>query len=185
MSSSTTTEDRRADDSVGDRRKRGIALTVGGMAMIVLVKTGLLPFYWVPLILGLTYLAAAAASGGRGSLWAPGLTLSIAGLAIGLWLNSGRSAYDLQFLGLTILGLGTGGVLAALMARAGYDITAMSVAMTIMAFGGIVLAVQLTAQEGITFLAGNVYLYGGLLIVWGLVGVVKGSSSSLSRHLKS
>ncbi len=110
--------------------------------MIVLIETGWLAFYWTPLIVGLTYVAAAAASGGRGSLWAPGLMLVASGMAMALWLENGRSTADLEFLGVTVLGLGAGGVLAAFMTRAGYDITAMSLAMTVMAFGGFVLAAQ-------------------------------------------
>jgi hypothetical protein len=167
MSSSTTAQHRRARNSLGDRRKRGTALIVGGLTMIVLVETGLLAFYWVVLMVGLTYLAAAAASGSRGSLWAPGLMLSIAGLAIALWLQDGRPPGTLQFLGLTVTALGTGGVVASFLTTAGYDITAMSVSMTLAAFGGFVLA----AQQGIV--TRNIFVYGGMFIVWGLVGVAK------------
>jgi drug/metabolite transporter superfamily protein YnfA len=154
-------------ESVADRRKRGAALAAGGITMIILIGTGLIPFYWVVAMVGLTYLAAAAAGRSRGSLWAPGLMLVIGGLAIALWLRTGRPPGTLQFLGLTVTALGVGAVAASFLKRAGYDITAMSVSMTLVAFGGFIL----TAQRGI--FTRNIYAYGGLFILGGLVAIAK------------
>lgn len=167
VTSTITADNAATNASLAGRRKRGGALVVGGITMILLVETGLLAFYWVVLMVGLTYLAAAAASGSRGSLWAPGLMLSIAGVAIALWLQDGRPPNTLKFLGLIVTALGSGGVVASFLTRAGYDITAMSVSMTLAAFGGFVLA----AQQGI--FTRNIFVYGGMFIVWGLLGVAK------------
>ncbi len=123
-------------------------------------------------MVGFTYVAAAAASGGRGSLWAPGLMLVASGMAMALWLENGHSTADLEFLGVTVLGLRTGGVLAAFMTRAGYDITAMSVAMTVMGFGGFVLAAQYDSQASPATSG-----FTGGCSCYGLVGVVKGRPS--------
>lgn len=171
--------DRRpAAESVRERRNKGCALLTGGIVMILLIEIGPVAFYWISLIIGLTYLAAAAASRSRGSLWAPGLMLSVAGLIIALWIRDGRSPADLQFLALTILALGTGATVAALMDRIGYDITAMSVALTLVAFGAFVLAVQ----EGVPIVgARNVYVYGGMFIVGGVVSIVRASRPSGAR----
>ncbi len=163
----TSTAHHARPESVADRRKRGTALAVGGITMIVLIETGLVPFYWVVLMVGLTYLAAAAAGRSRGSLWAPGLMLVIGGLAIALWLRTGRPPGTLQFLGLTVTALGVGAMAASFLKRAGYDITAMGVSMTLVAFGGFILA----AQRGI--FTRNIYVYGGLLILGGLVAIAK------------
>lgn len=153
--------------SLALRRSRGAALLVGGISMIILVESGLLPFYWVVLMVGLTYLAAAAAGRSRGSFWAPGLMLSLTGLAIALWLQDGRPPYSLEFLGLTVTALGTGGILGSFLTRVGFEITAMSVAMTVASFGAFVLA----AQRGI--FTRNIFVYGGLLIFCGTVVIAK------------
>lgn len=91
--------------------------------MILLIEIGPVAFYWISLIIGLNYLAAAASSRSRGSLWARGLMLSVAGLIVALWIREGRSPADLQFLGLNILALGTGATVAALMDRNRCEIT--------------------------------------------------------------
>lgn len=71
---------------------RGAALLAGAAGLLLLVELDGLPFFWVPLVLGLTYLAAAAASRSRGPLWAPGWVLSCVGLTEALWFAAGRPA---------------------------------------------------------------------------------------------
>lgn len=141
----------------------------GGIAIILLIEAGPVAFHWISFIIGLIYLAAAAAGRSRGSLWAPGLMLSAEGLIIAGWIGDGRSPADLRFLALTVLALGTGALVAAFMNRIGYDITAMSVAVTLVAFGAFVLAVQ----QGVPIIGGgNVYVYGAMFIAGGIVAVV-------------
>ncbi|MEJ7764128.1 MAG: hypothetical protein WKF86_01405 [Acidimicrobiales bacterium] len=171
MVSSTAPDHISVETSLAARRKRAAALIAGGITMIVLVETGVLAFYWVSLMVGLTYLAAAAVGKSRGSLWAPGLMLSAAGLAIALWLRDGRLPQSLEFLGLIITALGVGAVAASFLTRAGYAITPMSVATTVLAFGGFLLA----AQRGI--FTRNIFVYGGLIIVCGL-GVMASTFTS-------
>lgn len=160
--------------SVVNGRNKGIALTVGGIMMILLIKTGLVPFYWVTLMIGLTYVVAAVLSHSRGSLWAPGLMLSVAGLIVGLWIGDSHSPASLEFLALTILALGTGAVVAASMNRVGYDISAMSVALTLVAFGSIVLV----AQQGPVVIVGNVYVVGGMFVGGGVLSLLQAGRHS-------
>lgn len=65
------------------RRRRGaLALIAGALVEGVLVQQGIIEFFWTPLILGLTYLAAATAAGRKGALWAPGIVVTCWGVAV-------------------------------------------------------------------------------------------------------
>ncbi|MBW3613696.1 MAG: hypothetical protein KY439_00075 [Actinobacteria bacterium] len=156
---------------------KGIGLISGGLMMILLIKTGLVAFYWVTFIIGLTYLAAAVLSRSRGSLWAPGLMLTVAGGIIALWIDAGRSPADIDFLALTILALGTGAVVAACMNRVGYYISAMSVALTLVAFGAFFLG----AHRATSLLPRNVYVFGGMFVAGGLLSVLRARRASSSE----
>jgi hypothetical protein len=118
-------------------------LLVGAVLIAALVESGTLAFYWFPLLTGLTYVVAAAASRSRGTLWGPGLIVSTVGLTAALWLGQGRAADSFQFLALAVLSLGLGGVLAGLLATLrGFSISAMSVALPVLLFGAFALAEQ-------------------------------------------
>ena len=148
------------------RRARGAALLLGAVLIVVLIRSGTLSFSWLPLLLGLTYLAAAGLSRSRGTLWGPGLVVSSVGLAAGLWVGSGRSPDSFQFLALSAMALGLGGVLAALLhGFRGVRISPMSIALPVLLFG----AFALVEQQAVRPVAGNVYLYSALLALWGAV----------------
>lgn len=168
----TTAERQDTTTSPSARRGRGIALIVGAVVLALLVKqpargfelpTAFIDYYWFPLMLGVIYLAGAIAGRSRGTLWAPGLMTTAAGVAIALWIRDGRP-FDFQFLALTILALGLGAVLAAALAEVGgLAISAMSIATMLLLFGGFLLA----EQQGIALITGSTYVYALGLLLWG------------------
>jgi len=161
---STPTDSHAQSDSTSARRARGIALIVGAVLIVALVESGALAYYWFPTLTGLTYLAAAAAGRSRDTLWGPGLVITTVGLAAALWLGDGRTGDSFQFLALTVMALGLGGVLAGLLASVrGFSISAMSVAMPVLLFG----AFALLEQQAVSPFAGQTWVYAALLAVWG------------------
>ena len=147
-----------------ERRLRGLCLIVGAALVGVLIEGGVLAFYWFPALTGLTYLAAAAVSRSRGTLWAPGLVVFSVGLAAALWLRAGRSADSFEFLALAVMALGLGGVLAAGIGRIrGWVITPMSVALPVLLFG----VFALLEQQSVKPVAGQAWVYIALLGLWG------------------
>ena len=151
-------------EQVTARRIRGLVLIVGAVVIAVLVQTEILAYFWFPLLTGLTYLAAAAAGRSRSTLWAPGFVLTTVGLALALWLRDARPVDSFQFLALSVMALGLGGVLAALFAQArGITVSAMSVSLAVLLFGGVLLIEQQEIQP----LAGRAWAYASLLAVWG------------------
>lgn len=162
---STTADTSFADNDVNARRARGIALIVGAVLIAALVEGGVLAFYWFPMLTGLTYLAAAAAGRSRGTLWGPGLVITVVGLAAALWLRDGRAPDSFQFLALAVMSLGLGGVLAALLGQFGkLAISAMSVALPVLLFGTFALLEQQVVEP----FAGQTWVYVVLLALWGV-----------------
>ncbi|HVM28010.1 MAG TPA: hypothetical protein VM433_10115 [Mycobacteriales bacterium] len=147
----------------------GAALLAGAALTVVLVDLGPVGYHWLPLLLGGTYLAAAAAGGSRGRLWAPGLVLAGVGATIGLWFEAGRGGDDYRLLPLVVLGLGLGAVLAALLAERGFAIAPMGVALPVVLFGGFALLDQAAPGP----LGGRTWPYAALVAAWGLVVVVR------------
>ena len=146
------------------RRARGIALIVGGLLMVALIETETIAFYWVWLLTGLTYLAAAAVGRSRGSLWGPGLILTSVGFFGALWLRDGRSPDSFQLLALAVMALGLGGVLAALLGQLrGFAISPMSIAIPVLLTG----VFALLEQQMIEPVAGQSWVYAALLVLWG------------------
>lgn len=162
--SSSTHEATRAEDDVRARRLRGAALLVGAAAIAGLVEGGILDYYTFPLLLGLVYLAAAAISRSRGTLWGPGLVTTAVGLAVALWYSAGRGGDSFQLLALTVLALGLGGVLAAALGELrGLVITPMSIALPVLLFG----AFSLLEQQRVEPVTGSTWVYVALLALWG------------------
>lgn len=162
---SSTTEPDAVEDDVTARRLRGAAL-LGGAALIAgLVEGGILDYYTFPLLLGLTYLAAAAISRSRGTLWGPGLVTTVVGLAVVLWFGvAERGGDSFQLLALTVMALGLGGVLAALLGQLrGLVITPMSIALPVLLFG----AFSLLEQQRVEPVTGQTWVYVALLALWG------------------
>lgn len=156
--------------TVTERRLRGGTLLAGAVLIAVLVKGDVLAFYWFPVLTGLTYLAAAAVSRSRGTLWAPGFVITAVGLGAALWLRDGRSGDSFQLLALAAMALGLGGVIAALLAQfVGLRISAMSVSLTVLLFG----VFALLEQQQVKPVAGRVDVYVALLGIWGLYELIR------------
>jgi len=64
------------------RRRSALALIAGALVMELIIQQQVIKFYYTPLIVGLTYLAAAALAGRKGALWAPGIVTSCWGIAV-------------------------------------------------------------------------------------------------------
>jgi hypothetical protein len=145
---------------LGARRRRGLALLIGGGVMALAVAAGPLKFYWVPLVSGLTYLAAAAAGGRRGPLWAPGVLVTGWGLVV-LARAEGVALEDYRESAVFLVAFGVAAVIAALLARSGFAIDLLGVAVTILAAG----LFYLLEQE--VDALGNAWTYAALLAAWG------------------
>lgn len=95
----------RARETMGNvlhesRRRSALALLAGALVMGLVVQPKLVPFYWTPLIVGLTYLAAATVGGRKGTLWAPGVVTTCWGIAVllgvfGVVTLDGKLSYDI------------------------------------------------------------------------------------------
>lgn len=162
----------------GERRRRGAVLLAGALVLAVLlagvdgsqpVDIGLdagplpLPFYWLPLLTGLTYLAAAAVGGRRGALWAPGLVVT--GWGVGVLLTLSGQVDNALFPALSIVGLGAGAVVAALLVRAGFAIGELGIALSVLLAG---LFFLLTQRGPVATELGETLPYVVLLGLWGL-----------------
>jgi hypothetical protein len=146
-------------------RAQGAALLLGAAGIALLIEADVVAYHWFPLLVGLTFLGAAVAGASPGPLWGPGVVVTAVGLAVGLWLQDGRSGDSFQLLALTVLALGLGGVLAALLEQArGVTIGTMGVALPVLLFGAFALGEQ---QQSGPF-AGRAWPYAVLLALWGL-----------------
>lgn len=178
----TTSPDVRTDQPADAARRRtaglvrGAVLLAGAVLLLGLVRGAGLRFYWVPLALGLTYLLAAAASRSRATLWGPGWVLAAVGLTEGLWFNAHRSADSFEFAELTLLAAGTGTVLAAGMRAFGVLVSTMSLALAVLLTG----AFNLAEAKAVPHVSGNIWLYTGLLALWGAALLARARPASRS-----
>lgn len=81
------------------RRRSAVALIAGALVMEFVIQQHVLKFYYTPLIVGLTYFAAAFAAGRKGALWAPGIVTTCWGVAVllgvhGVITSSAIVSYD-------------------------------------------------------------------------------------------
>lgn len=164
MTTRTTDRPHETDGaSPAHRRIRALVILAGAALLLLLVKGAGVRFYWVPVVLGLTYLAAAAAGRSRGPLWGPGWVLTVVGLAEAAWFHAGRPAASFEFAEITLLAAGTGAVLAVAMSVLRVHVSAMSVAMAVLLTG----AFNLAEAKGVHGISGNVWFYAALLAAWG------------------
>jgi len=99
---------------------RGVLLLIGGLVVILVVEpVGPKMLYWMPLIIGLTYLVSSIA-GGRSGLWVPGLMVTAWGVATTTVLSGAIRA---DFTATTILAIGIGAILATQLPRVGFPAT--------------------------------------------------------------
>jgi hypothetical protein len=146
------------DRPAGGGQRRGVALIAGGLVLLLLVRpVGPLAFSWIPLLVGLAFVTAAALTGPRSPLWGPGLVVSAYGTAevVNLYTDvSGAGAW-------TIVAIGLGGLLAAYLGSRGWAMSAASVTSPVV-FIGVGQWIAGNAPSGtITwFSAGVTVLYG-------------------------
>lgn len=116
------------------RIKRGAPLLVGAVAILLLLQPiGGLPLKgWVPILTGLTFVAAGLIGSRRGLLVGPGIVLAAWGVA------PMSTNYDTDFPGMFYLCLGTGLFIAAILSQRGWTgITPMSLAIPVLFIGGV------------------------------------------------
>ena len=119
-------------------RVRGLLLIVGALVVgLVIEPVGSADLYWMPLIIGLTYLAASAAGGSTGGLWVPGLMVTFWGLADVLVLSG---TWHVDFASAAISGIGIGAVLSLGLARLGVPVHPAAIAVNLLLIGLLELA---------------------------------------------
>lgn len=145
------------------RRLRGFVLLGGAAAILILVVIGPLEFFWVPLLIGATYAAAAFVGGSGGGLWGPAAVLVVFGLAVVAlnegWIDRGEGP-------VLVTAVGLGALLAVALARSGRDATFIGTAIAITVVGFIYLL-----QPDIEFV-NEAIAYVILLAVWGVIEIV-------------
>lgn len=147
-----------------DRRLRqGLALILGAAAFGATVAAGSLGFYWTPLGIGLSFLAAAAVNGRRGSYWATATTLTGWGAAV-VWLNE----FDPGVFGPAahVFGVGVGVLAAAVLARSGFAVDQVGVGVT-----AVVAGVLFMSERHLPEVVGDATTYTVLIAAVGLVNV--------------
>lgn len=160
----TTTEPRTPGSATG--RWRWVPALAGALVVsLAVAPLGPLPFYTTPLILGLTYLGAAAAAGRQATLWAPGLIITAWGGAVLLVFSHTLNA---DFPAVAVTALGVGATAAALLGRAGFRVNGIAIALSIL-FAGLT---ELVASLGVALL-GRGWFYGALLGVWVLTDLAR------------
>lgn len=150
------TEDR---EPMSSRLRRAAPLFIGAALVLFLLQPiGELPLRgWVPVLIGLSYIASGLLSGKRGVLLAPGIVIAAWGIAPMTVQYSGE-----EFPGMFYLTLGTGLLVAAFLAQRGFSrITPMSLALPVLFIGGTMYVAQYATDSLTTVLA-------VLLVAWGL-----------------
>lgn len=133
-----------SEKSRGLRIRQGVLLLIGALVLELLVAGGTLSFFWTPLILGLTYLAAAGAGGRDGSYWATACVLTGWGLAV--ILISELSPAEIDTSGAYMLGAGLGAVVGVRLGRAGFAVSELGLVATVAA-AGLILALTPRFQD--------------------------------------
>ncbi len=153
----------------GNRVIQGLVLAGGAAALALTAGTDRIPFYWTPLILGVTYLLAATIDGPRGGYWATALGLTGWGLAVA-YMGEIRPA-DIDTAGAYLVGVGLAGVLAAVLRGRGFLVSETGFAATV-ALGGLTLALTPRAPDTLddaTTYAIALALVGAFNILYGVI----------------
>jgi hypothetical protein len=147
-------------------------VVVGALVVsLAVAPVGPLPFYVTPLILGLTYLAAAVLGGRQATLWAPGFIITFWGLGVVLVFSHTLTT---DFPAVAVTALGAGATVAALLGRVGVRVDPLAIALSILLAG----VFELIASFGVGIL-GYGWFFGALLGVW-----VVGDLTKLSPLLR-
>ena len=150
------------------RLRQGGVLLVGALVLLLVLGDDGRRFFFVPIGLGLVYLAAALAGGRRGGYWATALVLLGWGAAVVL-VREARPELDTA--GLYLTGAGLGVVAGVLLARRGVAVDPLGLAGTVVAAGlALALAPQVEALTEARTFALAVGLVGLLNVVAGAAG---------------
>jgi hypothetical protein len=168
--------------SAGDMRRRGLILLAGAVAIVLLIQPiGFLDYYFNPLLIGLAFLAAAAATGPRSPLWGAGLVTTAWGVAKVIQNNVEVSWAG----GMTTLAIGLGGLIAAYFATRGWAVSPASVAWPVVFIG---LGQSFHGNTIDAGAAGAItFFIAGLAAVYGVAEFVNSSrqSSDTAEHARS
>jgi len=96
------------------------AFLLGALALEALVERGSTPFYWTPLIIGLSYLGAAVAGGRTGGHW-PTACVLLGWGAVVAWAGQARPE-DVDLAGAYLAGGGAGVLVAGALLRRGFKV---------------------------------------------------------------
>jgi hypothetical protein len=123
------------------RINRAILLLAGAAFLIVMVAPDDDRFYWTPLVLGLSFLAAAVAGPRTSGPWAPACVLVGWGAAV-VFVRLAEP--DLDTSGVYLAGAGAGVMAGAELARRGFAVDHTTLAATLV-LGGAALALSTVA----------------------------------------
>ena len=96
------------------------AFLLGALALEVLVERGSTPFYWTPLIIGLSYLGAAILGGRTGGHW-PTACVLVGWGAVVAWAGQTRPE-GVDLAGAYLAGGGAGVLVAGVLLRRGFKV---------------------------------------------------------------
>ncbi len=162
----------------GNRVIQGLLLAGGAGTLYVTAGADRIPFYWTPLILGVTYLLAAVIDGPRGGYWATGVGLSGWGIAVA-FMGEVRPT-DIDPAGAYLVGAGLAGVAAGLLRARGFLVSEIGLAATI-AGGGLLLALTPRAPDTLddaTTYAIALAIVGALNVAGGAVGLRRSGTAA-------
>lgn len=135
-----------AEKSTEIRIRQIVVFLAGAFALELLVNRGELRFYWTPLILGLTYLTAAAVGGRDGGHWSGGIALTGWGLAV-VWAGATRPV-DVDIAGVYVVGVGAAFTIGALVAQRGWPVSTVSMGVTLVVAGLALALVDRVSELG-------------------------------------
>lgn len=161
----TTTETRR-DTRPAERKgpgnhvRRGLVLLAGAVALFLLVQpVGFLPYFWLPVVVGVTFVVAAAVNGKQSPFWTAGLVVGAWG--VGTVVNNNAGAHAGWTGALPLLLLGAGALVAAYLGSRGFS-TDVGAAGRAVVFLGVGQFIHITTDGWITT------IFVGLIAAWGL-----------------
>jgi hypothetical protein len=162
--------------SAGDMRRRGLILLAGAVAVVLLVQPiGFLDYNFNPLLVGLVFLAAAAATGPRSPLWGAALVTTAWGVSQQIASN-----VDVSWAGgMTTVAIGLGGLIAAYLATRGWSVGPASVAWPVVFIGVGQFIHSNTLDTGSAAVDGAITWYvAGLAAVYGVAELINSSRQS-------
>ncbi|MGI8535561.1 MAG: hypothetical protein ACR2K2_03505 [Mycobacteriales bacterium] len=167
--------------SGGDMRRRGLILLAGAVAIVLLVQPiGFLDYYFNPLLIGLAFLAAAAATGPRSPLWGAALVTTSWGTYEVIASN-----VDVSWAGgMSLVAIGLGGLIAAYLASRGWAVSPASVAWPVV-FIGVGEFVMGNASDTVT--GAVTYFVAGLAAIYGVAELINSTrqSSDTVEHARN